>query len=174
MVELIVENGKDALDKLPKSIRENKEAMAETIENNLRKVIIEESPTNPIYYEKMSVLLDELIKLRNEEAERYEEYLKKIVDLAVKVKKPETSNEYPSSINTQAKRALYDNLDKDETLSIVMDEAVIYGKHDNWEGNPTKEKHLKNKVVKPVLEEYKKSEKLDPIFEVIKQQKDYK
>lgn len=174
LVELIVENGKDALDKLPKSIRENKEAMAETIENNLRKVIIEESPTNPIYYEKMSVLLDELIKLRNEEAERYEEYLKKIVDLAVKVKKPETSNEYPSSINTQAKRALYDNLDKDETLSIVMDEAVIYGKHDNWEGNPTKEKHLKNKVVKPVLEEYKKSEKLDPIFEVIKQQKDYK
>jgi len=174
LVELIVENGKDALEKLPKSIRENKEAMAETIENNLRKVIIEESPTNPIYYEKMSVLLDELIKLRNEEAERYEEYLKKIVDLAVKVKKPETSSEYPTTINTQAKRALYDNLDKDETLSIVMDEAVMYGKHDNWEGNLTKEKHLKNKVVKPVLEEYNKSEKLDPIFEVIKQQKEYK
>ena len=31
-----------------------------------------------------------------------------IVKLAVKVKKPETSNEYPSSINTQAKQALYD------------------------------------------------------------------
>ena len=43
-------------------------------------------------------------------------YLEEIVELAVKIKKPETSNEYPSSINTQAKRALYDNLDKDEAF----------------------------------------------------------
>ena len=174
LVELLVKDGKGALDKLPSNIKKNKKAMAETIENNLRKVIIEESPTNPIYYEKMSVLLDELIKLRNEEAAEYEKYLEEIVKLAVKVKKPETSNEYPLSINTQAKRAFYDNLDKDEPLTIAMDSAVIYGKHDDWEGTLSKEKHLKNKVVKPVLEEYKKPEKLDPIFEVIKQQKEYK
>lgn len=174
LVELLVKDGKGALDKLPENIKKKKEAMAETIENNLRKVIIEESPTNPIYYEKMSVLLDELIKLRNEEAEAYEKYLEEIVKLAVKIKKPETSNEYPSSINTQAKRALYDNLDRDEQCTIAMDSAVIYGKHDDWEGTLSKEKHLKNKVVKPVLEEYDKAEKLDPIFDVIKQQKEYK
>ena len=174
LIELIVERGRSALDDLPKRIRDNKEAMAETIENNLRKVIIEDSPTNPIYYEKMSVLLDELIKLRNEDADRYEEYLKKIVELAIKVKKPETSNEYPLKINTQAKRALYDNLDKEEELSLTMDEAIIYGKHDNWEGHPQKEKHLKNQVVKPILEEYHKPEKLIPIFEIIKQQHEYK
>jgi type I restriction enzyme, R subunit len=174
LVELIVDRGKDALDKLPPSIRNNREAMAETIENNLRKVIIEESPTNPIYYEKMSVLLDELIKLRNEEAERYEEYLKKVVELAVKIKKPETSNEYPSSINTQGKRALYDILDKEVEISLVMDNAIIYGKHDNWEGHPQKEKHLKNQVVKPVLEKYHKSEKLEPVFDIIKKQREYK
>jgi type I restriction enzyme R subunit len=173
LVELIVERGKDALDKLPKEIRENKEAMAETIENNLRKVIIDESPTNPIYYEKMSVLLDELIKLRKEDAKRYEEYLSKIVELTIKVKKPETSKEYPSSIDTQAKRALYDNLDREEKLSLVLDEAVIYGKHDNWDGHPQKEKHLKNQVIKPVLEEYQKIEKLESIFEVIRKQKEY-
>lgn len=148
--------------------------MAETIENNLRKVIIEESPTNPIYYEKMSVLLDELIKLRNAEAAEYEKYLEEIVKLAVKIKKPETSKEYPTRINTQAMRALYDNLDKDEPLTIAMDSAVIYGKHDDWEGTLSKEKHLKNKVVKSVLEEYHKLEKLDSIFEIIKQQRDYK
>lgn len=174
LIELMVKDGKAALDKLPENIKKDKKAMAETIENNMRKVIIEESPTNPIYYEKMSVLLDELIKMRNLEAEQYEEYLKKIVELAIKIKKPETSNEYPSAINTQAKRALYDNLDKDEPLSIAMDSAIIYGKYDNWEGHPQREKHLKIKVVKPVLEEYHKPEKLDPIFEVIKQQKEYK
>lgn len=174
LLELIVKDGQSALDKLPENIKKNKEAMAETIENNLRKVIIEESPTNPIYYEKMSVLLDELIKLRNEEAEAYEKYLEEIINLAVKIKKPETTKEYPSSINTQAKRALYDNLDRDEQCTIAMDSAVIYGKHDDWEGTLSKEKHLKNKVVKPVLEEYNKVEKLDPIFEVIKQQSEYK
>lgn len=174
LVELLVKDGKGAFEKLPENIKKNKEAMAETIENNLRKVIIEESPTNPIYYEKMSVLLDELIKLRNEEAEAYEKYLEEIVKLAVKIQKPETSKEYPSSINTQAKRALYDNLDRDEQCTIAMDSAVIYGKHDDWEGTLSKEKHLKNKVVKPVLEEYDKVEKLEPIFEVIKQQREYK
>jgi len=174
LVELLVKDGEDALDKIPENIRKNKDAMAETIENNMRKVIIEESPTNPIYYEKMSVLLDELIKMRNEEAERYEEYLKKIIELAVKVKKPETSSEYPTSINTQAKRALYDNLDKHESLTLVMDNAVKYGKYDNWEGNFAKERHLKNKVVKPVLENHNKVEVLDPIFEIIKQQNEYK
>jgi type I restriction enzyme, R subunit len=174
LVELLVKDGKSALDKLPENIKKNKAAMAETIENNLRKVIVEESPTNPIYYEKMSILLNELIKLRNEEATEYEEYLKNIVDLAIKVKKPETSKEYPTSINNQAKRALYDNLDKDEPLTIALDSAIIYGKHDDWEGTLSKEKHLKNKVVKPVLEEFKKIEKLDPIFEVIKQQNGYK
>ncbi|MBF0301849.1 MAG: restriction endonuclease subunit R, partial [Desulfamplus sp.] len=174
LVDLLVKEGEAALDRLPKSIKKNKTAMAETIENNIRRVIVEESPTNPVYYEKMSVLLDELIKLRNEQSERYEEYLKKILALAVNVKKPETTAEYPSTINTQAKRALYDNLDKDETLCLVMDKAVIYGKRDNWAGHPQKEKHLKIQVVKPILEEHSKVEKLNPIFEVIKQQREYK
>ena len=34
--------------------------MAESIENNLRRVIIDEMPTNPRYYEKMSEVLDTL------------------------------------------------------------------------------------------------------------------
>ena len=43
-------------------VRENPEAMAETIENNVRKLIIDETPANPKYYEKMSELLDALIR----------------------------------------------------------------------------------------------------------------
>jgi type I restriction enzyme, R subunit len=37
----------------------------------------------------MSVLLDELIKLRNQEAGEYERYLEEILKLAVKIKEPE-------------------------------------------------------------------------------------
>ena len=49
-----MERGADAVDALPKGIRKNKEAVAETIENNVRKLIIDEHPINPKYYDKMS------------------------------------------------------------------------------------------------------------------------
>ncbi len=174
LVELLVEKGQSALDELPNNIKNNKGAMAATIENNLRKVIIEKAPTNPTYYDKMSVLLDELIKLRNSDAQRYQEYLDQIVELAIMVKKPETSGKYPTTINTQAKRALYDNLDKNEELSLALDSSIINSKYDDWEGHPQKQKHLKFQVVKPVLEEFNKSDQLESIFEVIKEQQEYK
>ena len=41
LVDLIVNRGEDALQELPSGIRNNPEAMAETIENNVRKVIID-------------------------------------------------------------------------------------------------------------------------------------
>src|SRR5690606_31375128 len=95
LVELLVEKGKDAIKDLPANIKDNPEAMAEAIENNLRKVIIEESPANPMYYEKMSVLLDELIKLRKEATLDYEKYLNEIIALSAKVKKPNNTPDYP-------------------------------------------------------------------------------
>ena len=69
LIELIVERGVDALKDLPEGIASNKGAMAETIENNLRRVIIDERPTNPMYYEKMSELLDTLIQVRQHQAQ---------------------------------------------------------------------------------------------------------
>jgi type I restriction enzyme R subunit len=61
LVELIVERGVDAVKALPEGIRENRDAVAETIENNVRRLIIDDSPINPKYYERMSELLDVLI-----------------------------------------------------------------------------------------------------------------
>jgi type I restriction enzyme R subunit len=64
LVQLIVERGVDGVEELPMGIRKNQEAVAETIENNVRKLIIDEQPINPKYYEKMSELLDALIEQR--------------------------------------------------------------------------------------------------------------
>lgn len=125
LVELLVEKGQEALKDLPKSIRDNPDAMAEAIENNLRKVIIEESPANPMYYEKMSVLLDELIKLRKEATLEYEKYLNEIIALSGKVKKPNTTSDYPTSINTNAKRALFDNLGRNEAMAVKLDNKIL-------------------------------------------------
>jgi type I restriction enzyme R subunit len=75
LVQLIVERGEDAVDSLPKGLRQNKEAVAETIENNVRRLIIDEQPINPKYYEKMSQLLDALIAQRRQAALDYQKYL---------------------------------------------------------------------------------------------------
>lgn len=50
LVELIVERGPEALDLLPAGLRASPEAMAETIENNVRRLIIDEMAVNPAYY----------------------------------------------------------------------------------------------------------------------------
>jgi len=169
LIQMIVERGLDALKVLPKGIRENKEAVAETIENNLRKVIIDEQPINPKYYEKMSELLDSLIKQRREEALDYEKYLAELVALANKVQKPGGGADYPKSLNTGAKRALYDNLGKDEDLALAVDYAVLTSKKDGWRGHKVKEKEVRY-AVKRVLHDEQLS---DTVFELVKNQSDY-
>jgi type I restriction enzyme R subunit len=148
LIELIVEKGEDALDGLPEGIKNNPEAMSETIENNMRKTIIDENPVNPKYYERMSELLDAIIEERRKQAISYQEYLEKIKDLARKVVKPQgdTKNPYPSSIDTAAKRALFDNLDSDEVLASKIDMAIRYTKKADWVGDRFKEREVANAI----------------------------
>ena len=110
LIQLIVERGDAAVDELPRGLRKNREAIAETIENNVRRLIIDESAVNPKYYEKMSHLLDALILQRKQEAVDYKEYLARVVDLTKMVSKPEIQSSYPPNINTTALRSLFDNL----------------------------------------------------------------
>jgi len=169
LVQLLVERGVDAVQELPKGIRDSKEAVAETIENNLRKVIIDEQPINPKYYEKMSELLDTLIKQRREEALEYEQYLAKLAALAKQVKNPSGGGSYPKPMDTSAKRALYDNLDKNEELALAVDYAVMSSKKDGWRGHKVKEKEVRY-AVKRVLND---DQLTDSIFELVKNQHDY-
>jgi type I restriction enzyme R subunit len=131
LVQLIVERGADAVGALPKGIRENQDAVSETIENNIRRLIIDEQPINPKYYEKMSELLDALIQQRRSAALDYQKYLQQIVELTRKVKNPTEGSSYPKSLDTSAKRALYDNLRKDEELALAIDSAVLFSKQDD-------------------------------------------
>jgi type I restriction enzyme R subunit len=146
LIQLIVERGADAVKSLPEGIRKNNEAVAEVIENNVRKLIIDEQPINPKYYEKMSELLDALVKQRRQEALDYQAYLAKIVELTKKVKNPEVGGNYPSAINTPGKRALYDNLENDEALALAVHDAVRSSRQDDWRSNPFKVKKVKNAI----------------------------
>ncbi len=173
LIDLLVERGEKALEFLPEEIKSNHEAMAEAIENNLRKVIIEQSPTNPMYYEKMSVLLDEIIKLRNTETLNYQNYLQKIIALSTQVKKPETTT-YPSAINTNAKRALFDNLDKNEDLAVALDEKVRRTKKPGFRQHKQKSRAVRISI-QEVLAKFgiTDEEEIHRIFDLVKNQEEY-
>ena len=96
LVQLIVERGEEAVEALPAGIRKSRAAVAETIENNVRRLIIDETEVNPKYYENMSELLEALIRQRKQEAINYKEYLAQIVDLTRKINRPETQASYPT------------------------------------------------------------------------------
>jgi type I restriction enzyme R subunit len=169
LIELIVERGADAIGSLPAGIRANREAIAETIENNVRRLIIDEQPTNPKYYEKMSQLLDTLIHERRQKALEYEEYLAKIVELTKQVKNPISSTSYPRILNTSAMRALYDNLGGNELIALVLDEAIRTTKKDDWRGNKIKERE-----VRYVIRRYLNNEdEVQRIFELVRNQSEY-
>jgi type I restriction enzyme R subunit len=170
LVQLIVERGADAIGALPKGIRANKDAVAETIENNVRKLIIDEQPINPMYYEKMSELLDALIEQRKQNALDYEQYLAAIVELAGKVSNPVTGAVYPTVLRTATARALYDNLGKNEALAVDVDYAVRQNLQDDWRNNAGKIKKVKF-AIKAALSG---DEALtDTILDLVKNQHDY-
>ena len=190
LVQLIVERGEAAVDTLPKGLRENRKAMAETIENNVRRLIIDERAVNPKYYEKMSDLLDALIAQRKEEAIDYKAYLEKVVELTKQVSNPEATSLYPPAVANPACRALYDNLKDvsglDELLHVgervsdtsadvaeiaaqVVDDTIRRVKKADWRGNRFKEREV-HSAIREVLGD---GALVDQIFEIVKAQRDY-
>ncbi len=167
LLEVLATEGIEALT--AKMRGAGKAAMAEAIENNVRKLITEERATNPVYFDKMSVLLEEIIRLRAADALAYEEYLQKMAELCGQVVSPHKSAAYPSTMNSPARRALFDNVGQDEALAIVLDEAVRYVRKDDWRAHPQKRKEVRNALRKHLPAE----EDLERIFEIVQKQTEY-
>jgi type I restriction enzyme, R subunit len=175
LLQLIVENGiEEATGKLPGSIKRSPAAMAETLEANMRKVITQEMPINPVYYEKMSVLLTELVRQRKLGAISYEEFLKKIEELARDIQ-PKASANYPTGIDTVAQRALYNNLAENETLAKELFNTINEARPDNWIGTPIKEKAVRI-IIRQVLEKYGITDEAEVsrIYDIVEKQEEFK
>ena len=174
LIDLIVQKGLGALDSMPASMKADEETMAETIENNMRKVIIDEQAVNPKYYEKMSELLDALIEERRQQAIDYKEYLQKVKALSLQVVNAGGINpaDYPTGIDTPARKALYDNLGHDTDLAVRIDYAVRHTKKADWIGNMVKEREVTYAIHKELGEE--KEDKLVDVLELVKNQYEYK
>ncbi|MCD6427053.1 MAG: type I restriction endonuclease subunit R [Caldisericaceae bacterium] len=188
----------EAIEKLPEDIKKNEDAVAETIENNIRKVIVDERDINPAYYDKLSRILKDLVDKRRRNTIEYENYLKEIKKLTEKlINEEKIGEQYPPSIrNSKAKRALYDNLPKianKEELVNKLDVAIRKTKKDNFRGNVFKERQIRNAILKTIIEHFENStvengfaaegsepyipfdkEKLaEKLFEIVKSQPEY-
>lgn len=171
LIELIVDLGAGAIDKLPEGIRKDPEAVAETIANNIRTLIIDERPLNPKYYDRMSELLDSILKERRQEALDYKSYLGKLLGHAEKLGKKESETEYPAWADNGARRALVDFFGSDGEFAERIDSAVRLSKPDSWVGNPLKERVVKRAIRDAIPPKF---DRLDDLFELVRARDEYR
>jgi type I restriction enzyme R subunit len=169
LLDLIVNTGiAKAITSQLGGLKGNKDAIAETIENNVRRKIIKEQLTDPAYFSNMSALLDEIIATRKAKAIEYEEYLKRIAELAKRVEAGH-GEETPEHIDTPGRRALYSNLNQNEELAMKIDDAIRRVRPDAWRGVPAREQAIKQAL----FEELHDVDEVERMFLIIKQQKEY-
>lgn len=154
LLEIITRSGiSDAVNTLPDAIQNDPAAVAETIENNIRRTIINDFHIDPAFFEEMSKVLSAIVKERKEKAEDYADYLKSIAALIKKVttgKRDDT----PASLVTPAQRALYHNFGNDEALALQLHVAVKAARRDGWRGNRAKERGIKAAIHRQLASYY--------------------
>jgi len=194
LLDLIVQTGiGNAIAAQLGGLTGNKDAIAETIENNVRRTIIKEHLNDPAYYETMSALLDEIIAARKTKAIEYEQYLKRIAELAKQVDAGQAEDTPEPLKKSPALRALYNNLKKrqgappeadraaetqseyqtanDATLRLALkiDEAVRTVRPDAWRGVQTREQVIKRALYEVLRDEAE----VERIFLIVKAQEEY-
>lgn len=168
LIDLVESKGAQAADDLPALSKRKRENVAEAIENNVRKLIIDETPVNPKFYEKMSELLTDLVAQRRSGAIEYAEYLKKIAEL-VRTAKAGHGNTYPDSMKTPGQKALFDNLGQDEALALRVDGAVRATAPHGWRGHTMKEKKVRRCLEAEILD----ADTVDTLLQILKNHSEY-
>ena len=150
--------------------KKEKDSAAETIENNIRKKIVEKVTVNPAYYAKMSEVLEQLVIERRQGVISYAKLLERYIELTRNITKPEDNDRYPDSIrNNGALRAMYDNCGEDEEKAIALHEAVMASRMDGFRNNPIKEKRIK-KALHKLLND---TNEVDRFYKIVVEQEEY-
>ena len=180
LVELLVKEGKEAVEeRVPEDMRKDKKSMAETIERNVRRAIMDRADVNPKYYKQMSELLEALVEKRRQQALEHEAYMKEVAELARKIIHPETERSYPDAINTPGRQALYDNLEENEEVAAEVDRKVKENRYADWRDDQAKENVVRRAIYEALGKHNEQKsrqvvrEKVEPIFTIIKNQDEY-
>jgi type I restriction enzyme R subunit len=187
LTELIIETGiHDAIArKLNEKGKLSRRSIAEGIINNVRKTIIRDQLTDPKFYERMSQLLDDLIKQSREDAAAYEEFLRKAEDLVKQLAAKQPQAGVPASLHGRREAlVLFNNLDSvaattfgcptdpDEraALALQIDRAIRERAPAGWKGDQAREAQVQNALF-PLLG--RDREVTLAVFEIVKNQPGY-
>ncbi len=172
-LDLLDMEGAQAIEALPKNIRQNERSVAEVLAANMRKMIISERPNNPAYFDRMSDLLNQLLQEQHDGKLQYKELIEKLIE-KLKEARSETRVKYPTSLDTKGKRALYDNMDCNEELAIRVHDAVKANARDGFRdvSNGGLKMKAVRKAVRAVLSDAVE-DKIDEIMQIIISQKEY-
>jgi type I restriction enzyme R subunit len=168
LLELLVAEGTKVIEALPEGIKENPKAVAETITNNIRRTVIEKSPTNPKYFEKMSHLLNEVVNALAADAADYELLLKRLIALSDQVINP--NHDYPIEISRLglSAGAIYDQVNHDIEVTEIANK-ILLDAQDGWRSNGMKSRILRNDLLEALNDE----DLVDKIIEVAKHYENY-
>ena len=199
LTDLIVRVG--IHDAIARSLNEkgrlSKNAVAEGIINNVRKVIIREQLTDPRFYEQMSLLLDELIRQSRTSAAEYAEFLRKAETLAKQLASKQTDAGVPAALHGRPEATvIYNNLPQilaagraatnslaepraeygdadanaNAALALEIDRVMRERAPAGWKGDQAREAQVLNALA-PLLQKNKPATLA--LFELIKNQPGY-
>jgi type I restriction enzyme R subunit len=96
-------------------------AAAETISANVRKYVVRKRDSNPEYFDKLSERLNKILEEMKDKSVEYKETLKQLIEMIKEIKH---GTNRPDSLNTDGKRALFDNLNNDEALALKAYDVI--------------------------------------------------
>ena len=119
--------------------------------------------------------------MRKARAIEYEEYLKRIAQLAQRIQTGKAESE-PATLDSPGKRALYNNLKVQESrggyqpeddtrlrVALRIDEVIKAHRRDAWRGNLPREREIKS-VLYEILGD---TDEVERIFLIVKAQGEY-
>ncbi len=166
----LIEDGKDSDDVVNEIESEEDKiggepAAAETISANVRKYVVRKRDANPEYYDRLSERLNKILEEMRNRSVEYKETLKQLVEIIKEIK---LGTDRPASMNTEGKRALYDNLGKNETLALEVYDVIIANAEQGFRDNNFSGRAKQRKLQQAILRvNGVPSEKISDIMSII-------
>ena len=195
LIESIIETGiHDAIArKLNEKGKLSRNAIAEGIINNVRKIVVRDRLTDPRFYEQMSKLLDDLIKQSRKHAAAYEEFLRKAEALVKRLADRQPEDGVPAALHGRREATvIYNNLPQilaavrtragvvaeptpeygDERLALALeiDRVMREQAPAGWKGDQAREAQVLNALF-PLLNRNREATRA--LFELVKNQPGY-
>ena len=197
LTDLIIKTGiHDAIArKLNEKGKLTRNAVAEAIINNVRKTIIRDQLTDPMFYAEMSKLLEDLIQQKRNDTASYEQFLRNAEALAKQLGQGRGENNVPAELHgNKEATVLYNNLptvlaaaalnvpenmasepipswgNECLGLALKLDKAIREKAPAGWKGDSAREAQVLNAIA-PILGKNKAV--VLAVFEIVKNQPGY-